>query len=234
MTSLNVDQIHSMALAIGELKQQLIAKLPHAGAEAVYLQNDEMTTGLMNNETEIKLHLLTGQFLYFHNEKGHFFDATKDDVSEKLKEITDIYSLKFPETQIENISMEQLHAYRDFATHTQRSLDLFRMGLEGNFTLVHLWPHNFDFSVEWFTGNSDEQIGTGISPGDEQYAKPYFYMNPWPFNEKVTEEKLPIGIWHTAGWNGIKVEWSELSDMSAEEIAKKISELFVIAKKNFS
>ena len=38
-----------------------------------------------------------------------------------------------------------------------------------NSRLFILWPHHFDFSVEWFTGKKDEQIGTGISPGDEQY-----------------------------------------------------------------
>ncbi len=97
----------------------------------------------------------------------------------------------------------------------------------------HLWPHHFDFSVEWFTGNKDEQIGTGISPGDEQYNGPYLYMNPWPFNEKVRENKLPVGIWHTSGWNGIKVEWNDIAQYRGQEIAQKIYELFLIAKRNF-
>jgi len=107
------------------------------------------------------------------------------------------------------------------------------MNLRGNFTLIHLWPHHFDFSLEWFTGNKDEQIGIGISPGDETYSFPYLYMNPWPFNKKITENSLPIGKWHTTQWNGIKVEWNELMEFTSKDAAKKLTELFFIARKSF-
>ncbi len=103
-----------------------------------------------------------------------------------------------PETKLENVTHEQLSKFYDYAIKAKRTIELFRMRLEGNFTLVHLWPHHFDFSVEWFTGKKDEQIGTGISPGDEQYSEPYLYMNPYPFNQKVIENNLPIGTWHTS------------------------------------
>jgi len=68
---------------------------------------------------------------------------------------------------------------------------------------------------------------------DENYPDPYLYMNSWPFNEKVTQIELPIGEWHTSGWNGIKVEWQDLTKYPEQKAAEKIYELFQIAKKNF-
>ena len=107
------------------------------------------------------------------------------------------------------------------------------MTLDGNFTLVHLWPHHFDFSVEWFTEKRDEQIGIGISPGDDQYKDPYLYINPYPFNPKVTQYNLPIGKWHTSSWKGIKVDRDDLANYSQSEVSDLLFQLFLIAKKNF-
>jgi len=186
----------------------------------LFLQNDEITTGLLNNKTEIKVNLLTVQLLYFDNEKGIFIDLEKDNILEKLKTITSNQNLKISTEFLNNTTKQELVKYYDFAKKASQILELFRMNLRGNFTLIHLWPHHFDFSLEWFTGNKEEQIGTGISPGDEQNSSPYLYMNPWPFEEKITKEQLPIGTWNTDGWNGIKVEWSELVQLTPKEAAR--------------
>jgi hypothetical protein len=57
--------------------------------------------------------------------------------------------------------------------------------------------------------NNNEQIGVGISPGDNDSESPYLYVNPYPFNEKMVDQSLTISRWHATGWNGIKVEWKE-------------------------
>jgi hypothetical protein len=49
------------------------------------------------------------------------------------------------------ISSEELSMYYPFAVKARRCLELFRMKLIGHFTLLHLWPEGFDFSIEWFT-----------------------------------------------------------------------------------
>lgn len=87
--------------------------------------------------------------------------------------------------------------------------ELFRMKLSDRFTQVYLWPNCFDLSVESFTMNNNEQIGVGISPGDDDSESPYLYVNPYPFNEKMVDQSLTISKWHATGWNGIKVEWKE-------------------------
>ena len=227
------ETLQPVCMVLGEIKQQLIEELPHFGHHGLFFQNDEITTGQLDNKTEIKINLLTGQLLYFHNEKGSFIDLKNDDILEKLKSITSEQNLKISAEPLKNTNEKELHEYHDFAVKAKQLMELFRMTLRNNFTLVHLWPHHFDFSLEWFTGGKDEQIGIGISPGDVDYSFPYLYMNPWPFNEKVTGYSLPIGKWHDSGWKGIKVEWNELIRFKPKDASKKISDLFNIAKKNF-
>lgn len=227
------ENLHPVCMAMGELKQQLVEELPHFGHHGLFFQNDEITTGQLNNKTEIKINLLTGQLLYFHNEKGSFIDLKTDNILEKLKSISSEQGLTVKLESFKNIGETELSGYHDFAVKARQMLELFRMNLRDRFTLVHLWPHHFDFSLEWYTGNKDEQIGIGISPGDENYSFPYLYMNPWPLNEKVMENSLPIGKWHTYQWNGIKVEWDELVQFMSKDAAVKIRDLFNIVKKNF-
>ena len=230
---LEIKNLHEICMTIGEIKQQLVEELPHFGHHGLFLQNDEITTGQLDNKTEIKINLLTSQLLYFENERGFFIDLNNDNVLEKLKSITASKNLKISAESLNNTTEQELTGYHDFAKKALQMLELFRMNLRDNFTLVHLWPHHFDFSLEWYTGNKDEQIGTGISPGDEQYSNPYLYMNPWPFEEKITEESLPIGEWYTNGCNGIKVEWDELVQFTPKDAAGKLTELLSIAKKSF-
>ena len=87
-----IQQLQNVCKVIGELKSQLIEELPHFGHQALFFQNDEITTGQLNNKTEIKIHLLTGQLLFFHNEEGFYIDLIKDNISEKLQPIATKYN----------------------------------------------------------------------------------------------------------------------------------------------
>ncbi len=230
---LEFSNLQKICQVIGKIKEQLIDELPHYGHQSLYFHNDEITTGLLNNQTEIKIHLAVGKLLYFHNEKGDFVDIVNDNISDNLKKILDTYDIKLDLEKLENPKQEDLDVYRFFAIQSKKILEIIRMNLENNFTLVHLWPHHFDFSIEWFADKNDKQIGIGISPGDTNYPMPYLYMNPWPFNEKILNQQLPLGRWHTDGWNGIKVEWSELVQFHPDEAANHIYNLFCISRKNF-
>ena len=132
-----------------------------------------------------------------------------------------------------NLNTTNLDDYLAFATKANRSLELFRMKLIGHFIQVHLWPDGFDFSIEWFTDKNEEQIGVGISPREERYESPYLYVNPYPFNEKLFDESVSPGKWHTDGWKGIKVEWKDLEYKKEKEISCQIHDLFQIAQSHF-
>ena len=231
----NMQPLHKLCLAISELKQQIIEELPHYGHQALYFHNDEITTGILNNKVEIKIHLPSGQLLYHNNEQGIFLDLYTDNISEGLNKIGQLFNLKSPEGKFENLNSEKLSSFHDYATPAKRILENFRMtSLRNSFTLIHLWPHHFDFSVEWFSGIEDQQIGTGISPGDEHHSEPYLYMNPYPFNEKILEQKLPLGDWNTEGWKGVKIEWKDMLKYPSQNISSKLHEIFEIVKTNFS
>jgi len=211
----------------------MIEELPHYGSEALYFKNDEITTGLLDNKIEIKINLRANKLQYFNNERGSSIDLNTGNASQQLQQITSDHDLKSPKITVDKVHQNQSSLFLNYAIDAIRILELFRMELQGKFTLVHLWPDHFDFSVEWFTQNKDEQIGTGISPGDENNSEPYLYMNPYPFNDKVLEQSLPLGKWNTKGWKGVKIELSELLKYTPTNASEKLSKIFEIVKKNF-
>lgn len=72
---------------------------------------------------------------------------------------------------------------------------------------VRCWPHHFDIATYVGLEEGDFEtakgIGVGLSPGDETYAQPYFYINPWPHLdiESLPDAPRP-GHWHTDGFVG--------------------------------
>jgi hypothetical protein len=225
--------LQTLSIEISKIKEQIITELPHYGHQSLFYNNHEITTGLLNNKIEIKINLITGQLQWYNDETVHYIDLFTDDIEKSLNEITQKYDLKGSETKLENVDYAKLKWFDEYAMDAKNILELFRMKLRDKLTLIHLWPHHFDFSVEWFTGNPDEQIGTGISPGDETSSEPYLYMNPYPFHDKVLEQKLPLGTWNTEGWKGVKIELKDLLKYPSENAANKLHEVFLVVKTNF-
>jgi len=67
---------------------------------------------------------------------------------------------------------------------------------------VRCWPHHFDIATSLRLKDGDAvtalSIGIGMSPGDEYYTQPYFYVSPWPQPQGGTLPDPPIpGHWHT-------------------------------------
>jgi hypothetical protein len=75
---------------------------------------------------------------------------------------------------------------------------------------VRCWPHHFDIAT-LLKLDKERSIGIGLSPGDDHYAQPYFYLSPWP---KPDTGKLPAlppgGRWHTEGFFGAVATAAEL------------------------
>ena len=97
-----------------------------------------------------------------------------------------------------------------------RLFEVHRAGVSGESGPVHLWPHGFDLSFEWFgtkTGIHDgveypSQLNLGFFPA----GRPYFYSNPWPFDKKaLVGTPLPSGAeWFTDGWEGTILYYDQL------------------------
>jgi hypothetical protein len=153
-----IKDLQNLCKVISKLKSQLIPVQPHYAHDALFLKDDEITTGLLNNATEIKLHLVTGQLLYHQNEVADFIDLiAADDIFEELNVIVTKYDIDTRPIsgKLRKLEANDLLDYLMFATKANRSLEMFRMKLRGNFTQVHLWTHGFDFSLEWFAKKND-------------------------------------------------------------------------------
>jgi hypothetical protein len=67
---------------------------------------------------------------------------------------------------------------------------------------VRCWPHHFDLATltSFPTRNADATgyVGAGLSPGDEYYGEPYFYVSVYPKPGSAALPRLPkLGHWHT-------------------------------------
>jgi hypothetical protein len=66
---------------------------------------------------------------------------------------------------------------------------------------VSAWPHHFDLATLAAvprSGGEDGSVGVGLSPGDEYYAEPYFYVSVYPEPAQAALPKLAsVGHWHT-------------------------------------
>ena len=72
---------------------------------------------------------------------------------------------------------------------------------------VRCWPHHFDIAtyvgLEAGDFETAKGVGVGLSPGDDAYDQPYFYVNPWPhLDAAALPDAIPPGHWHTAGFVG--------------------------------
>lgn len=108
---------------------------------------------------------------------------------------------------------------------------------------IQLWPHGFDLAFEFFGTKQVEyeeegkmvkypsQLNLGFSLGEPSHPEPYFYSNPWPFDESLTSAELPKGArWFTDSWQGTMLPYAEIAgdDMAGERIleyAKRVYEL---------
>jgi hypothetical protein len=90
---------------------------------------------------------------------------------------------------------------------------------------VRCWPHHFDMATLVTIQASEgpkqmRSVGVGMTPGDESYAEPYFYVTPWPYPSLPDLPPLDgAGAWHDDGWIGAvltRTRLVEAGDASAQ------------------
>jgi len=70
---------------------------------------------------------------------------------------------------------------------------------------VRCWPHHFDMAtltpLEGGDAEHARSVNVGLSPGDEHYDEPYFYVSPYPYPQPAQLPPLPApGHWHVRGF----------------------------------
>ena len=139
---------------------------------------------------------------------------------------------KFDSDEPRPYDVTHARKYLTALVNVDRILKKHRNTLSGERSPVQLWPHNFDLAFEWFGSRavkykqndkemeSPAQLSLGFAPGDSSHLEPYFYSNPWPFEEDALVNKpLPAGArWFTESWQGSLLSYAKLvGDSQAEE-----------------
>lgn len=194
----------------------------------------------------LKINLKRHKVTLFTNE-GPFkeFDMTQgltatefgDDLLATVAELGlsgDYAREKFENDDPREYDPEAVDRYLTALVNADRIFKEHRASISGDVGPVQLWPHGFDLAFEWFGtrveryeehGEVQEypsQINLGFYPGDPE-NEPYFYSNPWPFEEELVSEPLPEGArWHTEGWQGSVLPYAKLAgDDKAEDRLKE-------------
>lgn len=134
-------------------------------------------------------------------------------------------------------ALEALAGWNDAAENILSKIVSDNAGIKPGPSPVRCWPHHFDIATYVSLEEGDPEtargIGVGLSPGDEGYNEPYFYINPWPHLDK---DNLPAviepGHWHVEGYVGLIATASELQGLDdiPSAIAEFVQQSFTIAK----
>ena len=105
-----------------------------------------------------------------------------------------------------------------------RVLDHYKSDYSEYAGAIKCWPHHFDIATQLiFSENSDmdnkNYVSLGFSPGDENYKRPYYYINLWPVPE-LSSQDLPAvgkGNWNTKGWFGATLDIKTIKKAEDED-----------------
>jgi hypothetical protein len=75
--------------------------------------------------------------------------------------------------------------------------------VDGDSTLVRLWPEHFDIAVELGSEPAGRRANFGASPGDDEHPEPFLYVGPWTAD--VSGE-----LWNATGFKGAELTYSQL------------------------
>ena len=98
---------------------------------------------------------------------------------------------------------------------------------------LRCWPHHFDLALllkldQGAASEDARSIGVGLSPGDDSYPEPYYYVSPWPYPKDAGWPELPLGHWHKSPWFGAVFTMSE-GLAGPEETQQSRAETFLMA-----
>lgn len=90
---------------------------------------------------------------------------------------------------------------------------------------VRCWPHHFDIAT-LITLAPGKTIGAGLSPGDDSYAEPYYYVSPFPY-PTTPVPNLRSGLWHTTNWVGAVLPASHICRGSTSASQQEMIQSFL-------
>ena len=139
---------------------------------------------------------------------------------------------EFESDRVFNIEEQDAKNFHtQFVNYNALLSDFHKRVKDGVKTQICLWPHHFDNSFKWFSGrkfdDGDEQMGIGVSNGDDTYELPYISMTLWPALRKTNTLEIPEGAsLHDSDWTGMILPYDSIVEMKSAEEQKKLTDNF--------
>jgi Family of unknown function (DUF5996) len=98
-------------------------------------------------------------------------------------------------------ALAELAAWFGNAQHSLASIQRQMIGRKLAASPLRCWPHHFDLAtlttLPARNPGATGYVGAGLSPGDEYYDEPYFYVSVYPEPDPAALPSLPmLGHWH--------------------------------------
>jgi len=239
------EQIHSVAIVIGKFREKLVK--PIAKNDNLFLKVAQgLCTPPMNDLNELEIGCnIEKQIVEVANNKGKYASVAIKGVSQRELSVelvsvlntefevnTVIDSNGFDSSKTINIQEQDAKDFLiQFTNYAKLLSDFWKRINTGVKTQICLWPHHFDNSFKWFSGrkieDEDEQMGIGVSNGDETYELPYIYVTFWPPLRKTNTLQIPEGaILHDSDWTGMVLPYEEVMEKKNIDEQKQLIDSF--------
>jgi hypothetical protein len=98
-------------------------------------------------------------------------------------------------------ALAELAAWFGNAQHSLASIQRQMIARKLAASPLRCWPHHFDLAtlttLPARNPDATGYVGAGLSPGDEYYDEPYFYVSVYPEPDPAALPSLPmLGHWH--------------------------------------
>ncbi len=120
-----------------------------------------------------------------------------------------------------DVDMIYIHELGKYFNNAHYVLSQFKQEVSG-FGPVKSWPHHFDMScmdIIKDTGNPETTatLNIGMSPGDETFNEPYFFVTPWPYPDEDELKPIKRGQWYFENWAGAILKASDILYLPEKE-----------------
>jgi hypothetical protein len=232
------DTLHAYCKVLGAIRAAFTPEQPRYAHVSLRLYTSGLTTTPMPHPTnparwfslslDLRNHYVLvstseGEVHQIRMSEGFTGTELGEQLLKQLQELGvtgSVNKQKYANTDSREYALADAEAYFQALSHIGRAFETFRGELSGEVDPVQFWPHHFDLAfvilgkkqVKTVEGEFPSQITVGFAPDEASQPTPYFYMNPYPFEESLTHTKLPDGaVWHTALWQGALLPYSEIS-----------------------
>ncbi|MBI5157245.1 MAG: hypothetical protein HZA58_04440 [Acidimicrobiia bacterium] len=220
--------LHAYALVVGAVPRAHAERLPHWWHAGMLLSPEGLATAPvpLPDGATLRLHLdlvrheivvAVGDDVVEHLDMRRGVPATAlaaelFAVTARLGLADDYDRLRFENDDPRPYDPVAARTYHAAFSAAETVLARHRAWLEGRAAgnglgAIHVWPHHFDMSFEWYGDREvvleGESYPSQLNLGFDPTWEPYFYSNPWPLDPSLVGSPLPHGaMWHTDGWQG--------------------------------